>query len=301
MKVGVVGGGAIGLLITGYLSQHVATTLYVRRNEQKEALETDGLLLKKESGMLKIRPTVKLSSAQFEEDIIIFAVKQTVLSEKMDEWLKRGRSHQTYLFLPNGASHVTKIKDHLIGTIGLGVVEHGSRKINDTTIEEHGHGKIRIAAYQGSFDSNAMEPLLNIPDFPIRIDSAGWKEMIYEKLILNAIINPLTALYRVTNGRLYENTAFRNSARQLFEETSLILYQEIREDRWQKINEVCQNTYSNHSSMKQDIDTGKKTEIDAITGYIIDKASTEGRDVPLSSFIYKSIKGLSEPGGKVID
>jgi 2-dehydropantoate 2-reductase len=46
--------------------------------------------------------------------------------------------------------------------------------------------------------------------------------------------------------------------------------------------------------MQRDIEFGRRTEVDSILGYLIILAEEQGEKVPLTEFIYRSIKGLEE-------
>ena len=49
-------------------------------------------------------------------------------------------------------------------------------------------------------------------------------------------------------------------------------------------------TRSHHSSMLQDLESGRETEIEAITGEVIRRAAKYGVPVPVNEAIYKMLK-----------
>ena len=63
-----------------------------------------------------------------------------------------------------------------------------------------------------------------------------------------------------------------------------------------RVKEVARLTADNRSSMLQDVDRGKRTEIDHITGYIIRLGKRHGLDLPLSEFVYYEVKNLETKG-----
>jgi 2-dehydropantoate 2-reductase len=79
--------------------------------------------------------------------------------------------------------------------------------------------------------------------------------------------------------------------RQLFEEISPLF--NGSETDWERIIEICKRTGKNRSSMLKDIEEGRETEIDAITGVILEKASLKNHLVPLNQFLFNSVKGLA--------
>lgn len=291
MRIGIVGGGAIGLLTASYLSAYHETVLYVRRSEQKSALMSDGITLKNKDETLLRFPKVKLTDEAFSEDLMIFAVKQPVLAENIDAWLSKCSPKQSLLFLQNGASHIPVLLKVPLPNIYLGIIEFGSRKLSDTVIQQNGDAEVHISALKGSL--SLLNPVFGFKDFKMVPAQKNWQDQVFDKLIVNAVINPLTSLFQITNGELIQNPSYKKAARMVFEETSDILFGEREERHWEKILEIARNTANNHSSMKQDTSAGRETEIKAITGYIIVRAEETGRDCPLSRFIYLSITGLS--------
>jgi len=67
-----------------------------------------------------------------------------------------------------------------------------------------------------------------------------------------------------------------------------------REKVIRTINRLHQ--YKNYSSMYQDVKKGKKTELDYITGAIIQRAKKHNIPVPMNEFLYDSIKFLEKYG-----
>src|SRR5699024_11443134 len=78
MKVGIVGGGSIGLLVSGYLYKEHEVTIYCRRKEQKQKINDDGLFTAESS---KPRPVKALLLDELQqEDCLIICVKQSQIS-----------------------------------------------------------------------------------------------------------------------------------------------------------------------------------------------------------------------------
>lgn len=104
--------------------------------------------------------------------------------------------------------------------------------------------------------------------------------------------HPLTALLRVKNGELVTNDAYKKYMRNVFEEAETILGLADREKAWNKVCEVCRLTEKNHSSMLVDIMAGRRTEADAIIGYIVKEAESRGLPAVHLPFLHRGIKAL---------
>ena len=105
----------------------------------------------------------------------------------------------------------------------------------------------------------------------------------WHKLVANAVINPLTALYDVPNGRINDDPALRKQATQLCEEADHVLQQ--LDPAWpghslENVLTVARATAGNTSSMRADRQRGAQTEIDAINGWLVKQADRLDLAVP---------------------
>lgn len=298
MNIGIIGAGAIGLLYAYQFSALFPVTLYTKRPEQCKELKDKGITLVEEKLPVgNRRVTVKLLSEQSKlgEEIIIVAVKQYALQDIMPYLLKLSKD-QCVLFLQNGMAHVKqaeKIKNpHLL----IGVVEHGVKKLDDVTVNWTGKGLTKVASFRGdSSDSRFLNMWEKGLSETFRLQKRdSYQNILVEKLVVNAIINPLTTLYRVKNGQLVNNRFYKETMFALYREISFLIEIEEREKMWDHVLNICSNTAENRSSMQRDVELGRRTEVDAILGYLIFLAEKQGKKVPLTEFIYRSIKGLEE-------
>lgn len=298
MKIGIIGAGAIGLLYAYQFSALFPVTLYTRRPEQCKELKDKGITQVEENLPVgNRRVTVKQLSekSKLGEEIIIVAVKQYVLQDIMPHLLKLNKD-QCVLFLQNGMAHLKQAENIENAHLLIGVVEHGVKKLDDVTVNWTGKGLTKVAPFRSI---SSVSRFLDMwekglsESFPL-IKSNSYQNILVEKLVVNAIINPLSTLYRVKNGQLVHNRFYKETMYALYREISFLIEIEEREKMWDHVLNICSNTAENRSSMQRDIEFGRRTEVDAIVGYLIFLAEEQGKKVPLTEFIYRSIKGLEE-------
>lgn len=288
MKVGIIGGGSIGLLISCYLSEMHDVTIYVRRQAQKERINTKGLYIDKQPILHSVKAS--LLSELETTDCLIICVKQTEILNILP-FIKKSKTVPT-IFLQNGMGHI-----HMIQTLSqpsfVGVVEHGARRIDDNHVEHIGIGSIKIAAY--SDEQKQLEQLadmLNQTQFSVKHKN-NWYELLSEKLIVNAVINPLTALFRVQNSALIMNPYINRLAKMICDETAIALQLDV-DKQWEHVQNIAQETGKNRSSMLSDIESNRPTEIEAITGYVL---RLNNNDLPHTEFVYHSIRAMETQKG----
>ncbi|KAI4127482.1 MAG: hypothetical protein LQ347_004588 [Umbilicaria vellea] len=116
-------------------------------------------------------------------------------------------------------------------------------------------------------------------------------EIQFEKLIINAMINPLTVIFDCRNGKLFSNFKILRLMRSLLSEASHVIRSlpelqrvpgmeaRFSEESLDKIVlGVAEKTSKNISSMLQDVRAGRETEIDYINGYIVKRGQQLGID-----------------------
>jgi 2-dehydropantoate 2-reductase len=296
MKIGIIGGGAVGLLFAANLAEEFDVTLYVKRKEQETIINSQGISLRKNDS-IQISVAVK-ASIDFEgiadNDLIIFAVKQYHLPGIYSA-IKELPHEIPLFFLQNGIGHLEMLKGLPNHHLYVGTVEHGSLKYNDNTVVHTGKGKTNAAVFRGN--SIPIQLLMHQSShFPFQL-KPDYEIMLLEKLAVNAVINPLTAVLRVKNGQLIANTDFLGLAESVFKEFILLFPQLKSIITFEDIKAIASNTYGNTSSMLADIKAGRKTEIDAILGVLAEKAKEEHLPVFLIPSLYKMVKGLDSERG----
>ena len=114
--------------------------------------------------------------------------------------------------------------------------------------------------------------------------------------MINAAINPLTALLRVSNGELLERPAARELMQEAATEAALVAAAKGIKLPYanpvEAVEAVAKNTASNISSMLQDVLRGTPTEIDAINGAIIRESEKAGLPAPVNRMLWRLVRGL---------
>lgn len=290
MKIAVIGGGSIGLLFSYYLSLNNEIFIYTRTEGQAELINQHGVHLIK-GGMEQ--PAVQVTAAPVQEwngneDLTIVAVKQYQLTRLMEDI--KTKPTGKFLFLQNGYGHIKQLAEMEAPDVYVGSVEHGAVRSNGYTVHHNGMGMTKTAVYRG--DGRLLRELsINAPSgFPF-IPESDYNEMLLKKLVVNSVINPLTAILRVKNGDLVQNPFYFEIFSQLFEECARVLELHNKEDYFQNLMKVCEKTADNHSSMYKDIENNRQTEIDAILGYLLELAESKKIKAPLIHNYYHCIKG----------
>jgi 2-dehydropantoate 2-reductase len=178
--------------------------------------------------------------------------------------------------------------------VALGVTTVGARMLEPGYVQHTGEGKVSIGVHP---NLDGLEELLKKAGFQVEMITDP-KSLLWGKLVINAAINPLTALLRVANGELLSRPAARDLLREAAcEATQVASRQNIKlpyEDPVAAVEEVARNTASNISSMLQDVLRGTPTEIDAINGAIIKAGEQLKVPTPVNHMLWQLVKGLDQ-------
>lgn len=119
------------------------------------------------------------------------------------------------------------------------------------------------------------------------------------KLVVNAAINPLTALLNVPNGKLLEDAHIRPVVFALVDEAVKVAEELQIElpypDPQAHVAQVIRQTAANYSSMLQDRRRGAQMELEAITGELLRYGSLAGVDMPTHQAIYHLLLAVQSP------
>jgi len=176
-----------------------------------------------------------------------------------------------------------------LARVALGVATTGATLLGPGRARAGGEGVVSLEAHPRL---GALEVALTEAGFEVQVVTDA-ESLVWGKLVINAAINPLTALLRVPNGELLRRPAARNLMRALAQEAAAVaLAQGIRlpfADAAAAAEEVARKTAANHSSMLQDVGRGAPTEIDAICGAIARAGERLGVPTPYNRACWQLI------------
>ncbi|UTV34254.1 2-dehydropantoate 2-reductase [Bacillus altitudinis] len=290
LKIGIIGGGAIGLLCASYLSEHHDITLFTRRKQQAEEIRALGIerMVRGETIQSAVGADTGVKGIF---DLLIVTVKYHHLQDVLEEL--SGLPRHRILFLQNGMAHLVDLKNWKTAhQLYIGVVEHGAMKVSDRAVNHTGIGVIKWGAFLHE-EKGPMSSELSTGDFQM-VYTDEWKKVLEEKLLVNVCINPLTALLHVNNGELVSNPAYEHMMTCAFEEAVSILGLPEKDRLWAHVQSICHQTAANQSSMLQDIVKGRQTERKAIIGYLLKKDQGQGMTPPFLTFLNRSLEVLEK-------
>jgi 2-dehydropantoate 2-reductase len=150
---------------------------------------------------------------------------------------------------------------------------------------------------------NTIESKLRKAGFAIQ-KLADITSLLWGKLVINAAINPLTALLRVTNGKLLDRPAIQ----ELFvaaacEAAAVAAAQGINlpyPDPVLAVTEIARKTATNRSSMLQDLLRGTPSEIDVINGAIVQAGERVGVPTPVNQILWQLVRAAEDCNQDVV-
>lgn len=197
------------------------------------------------------------------------------------------------LTLQNGlGNRETLSRDLGTDRVSLGVTTTGATLVGPGLVRTGGDGIISIEENQAL---GPLEAALRSSNFNLQIvDDA--QSLIWGKLVINAAINPLTALLRVPNGELLARPIVRKMMASLARETAEVAAAEHVNLPFSNpvsaAEDVARKTARNISSMFQDVRRGAPTEIDAICGAVTKRAELHGINTPYNRACWQLVRAL---------
>jgi 2-dehydropantoate 2-reductase len=299
MQIGIMGAGAVGTYVGALLSERNRVVL-IGRPQVVDCINDRGVRI---SGMteLHVRPEASCDPAALEDcDVVLLTVKAYDTEEAAGQ-VAAAAPMATLVTLQNGLDN-----DESVARSAPGLKSCAAITSFGVTLEGPGHIRHagegstvlgRMASSPG--EARLVADQLSDGGFPVEwVDNI--RGHVWLKGIVNHCINPLTVIHRCKNGALLEHPAFLKHLTGLCAEAMTVINAATvrlpTDDVLGRVTEVARMTADNRSSMLQDVDRGKRTEIDHITGYIIRLGKLHGLDLPLSSFVYYEVKDLEAEG-----
>lgn len=199
------------------------------------------------------------------------------------------------LTLQNGMGN-REILAASIGTarVAVGVTTYGANLFAPGEVIPGGEGIVSLGNHP---QIGAAAALLEAGGFRVQVHPQI-ESVLWGKLIINAAINPITALLNQPNGALLHNLAGQRLMEQAAAEAAQVAAAEgvtlPYVDPIAATENVVHHTAENISSMLQDIRRGAPTEIEAINGYITRRAAAHAIPCPVNDSLYQLIRAVTK-------
>ena len=323
MRIDLIGAGSLGLLLGGKLASNGDDIrFWCRSDQQAQELKRKGITVSYEGArdsiwvpgnQLKASGTTGFMDEylQSPSDWIILTVKQNVLHTELVELLAPLRNYKPHIIcFQNGSGHMEMLQDLLPEAYLYAAVTTEAAKVKsprevihtgtgETSMGLWHHDKIKNRPVIDDSEAISLLTHLNAAGFLSHLSNEV-ESKIYRKLLINAVINPLTAIWRIPNGELLSSSSRMKLMRELYEE-AITVYDAVGIDydanAWENVLQVCQATAGNTSSMLADVLAGRATEIRWINGNIMNMADNSGVAVPAHRWICRVIEGMNVEKG----
>jgi 2-dehydropantoate 2-reductase len=283
--IAVAGAGAVGCYFGGMLARAGAPVTLIGRQPLVDAVSKDGLLLERggQTERIPIRASAEMSAAAGAR-IVLFCVK-TLDTESAAAGLAPHLPPECLVIsMQNGVNNVARMRQasqirplaavvYVAASIPApGHVKHSGR--GDLILGDPLGTAADLAALAGMFERAAI---------PCRI-SQNIAADLWTKMVMNCAYNAISALGRVRYGRILETAAARDLMAQVTREVVAIAAAEgvaLDFDSMmagvEKLGAAMSGAFS---STAQDIGRGRRTEIDSLNGYVVQRAAELGIPAP---------------------
>jgi len=297
MKIAIVGAGALGSLFGGLLAKagHKVWLYNPSNIEHVRAVKAEGLRIETADGQklhVELPATERMEEVPKPVDLVGIFVK----AYRTEEALRQARAligEATWLLsLQNGVG----FEELLLESAPLvlrGTTAQGATLLAPGRIRWAGRGPTRI----GPLIPPKAEAEKLISEIISALNTSGIeahyeqdiRKALFEKLLVNAAINPLTALFDVPNGELVEDPKLREVLRDVVREAHPIVADQgvtlSLKEAIERVEGVCRATAQNISSMLQDVRKGRQTEIEFINGAIVREGERLKIPTPLNRLL----------------
>lgn len=312
MKIAIFGAGSIGAYVGGSLLAAGVDAVLIGRARMRERIERQGLILTDLQGRRSALGSAQVAyaedpAAMADADLILVTVKSADTAAAGQSIREHAKSSALVISLQNGIGNADTLRRHLPGwRILAGMVPFNVVQLPDGRLHRGTEGEIvvetspALAAWRAVFQA-AHLPLVEHADFV----AVQWG-----KLLLN-LNNPVNALSGVPLKTELSQRAYRRCLALLIAEALVVLraagiapakVARIGPGMLPHLMRLPDFLFSRiaaamlridpeaRSSMWEDLQAGRRTEVDYLNGAVVRLAQSLGRDAPANQRIVALVR-----------
>lgn len=290
----VVGAGAIGMLVTCKLKRLEQSVHLVYRSEKtgnRIILDDQANLDHSDDATVEFKiKSFSPETLNKQYDNVIFCTKAFDLVSAYKQVKPHLSIDANICCLCNGMGAQQELAEQLepTQTLWAGTTSEGALKLSHNKVKHTGKGD----TFFGLWDKKADPEDFLLSDLGV----ANIHQRLLEKLAINAIINPITALFSLQNGDILNDEysplikATIKELSDFFTDPKFEYYKHSQHltqtNLTNRVTTVAKLTSLNRSSMHEDVRLKRQTENDYISGYL---THTSNYSLPIQDMLYQAI------------
>ena len=295
-KIAVVGAGAVGGYFGGMLARAGAPVIMIGRPAFVDAAKKAGLTL----DTLKFNESVRVEAAAELEaargaDVVLFCVKTTDTAATSRALAPLLAPNALVVSMQNGVDTVEQIRA-ASGIEALGAVVYVAASVPQPGHVKHvGRGDLVVGPRDPRTERFAA--LFERAGVPCRI-SDNIEGELWTKLVWNCALNAVSALGRAKYGQIVASDDARKVVEDVVYEVLAVAHAaHIQPPGLEDPKAALAGAFKIASQMSealsstgQDMQRGKRTEIDSLNGYIARRGTALGVPTPVNHALYALVK-----------
>ena len=289
----IVGTGAMASIFGARLSRYADVILLGTWEAGLAALKEHGVRLVGHDGAERIYPvratsTLKECAGQRYALVLVKSWQTARAARQLASCLA---PDGIALTLQNGLGNLETLQEHLgEERVALGVTTVGATLLGPGHVRVGGEGPTYMVR------DSRLQPIAGLllkAGFEVVLEE-DLENLVWGKLVVNAGINPITALLGIRNGELLESEPAHALLREVAHETAEVARARgvnlPFDDPGEWVANVARQTASNCSSMLQDVQRRAPTEIDAISGAVVREGERLGVSTPINATLWRLVR-----------
>jgi 2-dehydropantoate 2-reductase len=299
-KVAVMGAGAVGSYFGGMLARAGADVALIARGAHLAAMQKHGLFIDSVhfQEIVPVKPTGDPAAVRGAE-LVLFCVKTLDTDEAAQSIAPHLAQDAVLLTLQNGVDNADRVTK-ATGRIALPSVVYCAAALSEPGRMRHaGRGDLVVGNSPAEI-AGAIASTFEQAKVPCRI-SDNIQGEIWRKLVLNCASNAITAVTRAGYAMAVRNPYSRQIMVQAVQETvdvataAGVRMPVATDELTRQLLEIFESYGTEAvSSTAQDLIRGKRTEIDALNGYVVRRGAELGVPAPVNQTLHALVKLMED-------
>lgn len=298
-NVAIIGAGAMGALFGAHLAEAGGDPLLVDvAPAVVERLRADGVTVRRgsEARRVPLRATTD-PSREPTADVLVLFVKSYATDAALLLAAPLIGDETLVLSLQNGWGNADRVASVVPRErVFVGVTYHSGTLVEPGVVDHTAVGRTYLGPITAGATGGAerIRDALVAAGLEAHVDEAIL-ERVWRKLVLNAAANPIAALTGLRAGALVEVpevlAVIEGLAREVVAVGRSGGHDLDVDEALADVHDLLVKAGPATSSMRQDVEARRRTEVDVMNGAVLQAAAEAGVDVPLNRVIHSLIKG----------